>query len=108
MAVTRKITMPQPSSTARARSLFFHHGRSSFTSYAVLSASSNVVKILEPDHAASTAPIEISPGAFDAKTTSLTTLERREKASLGTTVDKRARRSDTSFRLSPSRLSIGA
>jgi len=40
----------------------------------------------EPDQSASTAPTEISPGAFFEKTTSFTTLRTRSIASPGTTV----------------------
>jgi len=45
------------------------HGRVSCTSYAVFSAPIKVPKMFDPDHAASTRPTDINPGAPDENTT---------------------------------------
>ena len=39
----------------------FHHGRVSFTSYAMFSAPINEPKMFEPEYAVSTAPMETNP-----------------------------------------------
>jgi len=64
----------------------FHHGRVSLTLYAEFSVLMSAPNTAEPDQRASTAPTEMSPGAFVEKTTSLMTLRTRSIASLGTTV----------------------
>jgi hypothetical protein len=55
--------------TNRRSTWRFHHGLFSSTSYAVFSDAIREPKMFEPDHAASSAPTDITPGAFSEYTT---------------------------------------
>jgi hypothetical protein len=83
------ITPPATSSALMRRTCFFHQGRVSFTSYAMFSASISAPKMFDPDHPASSTPIDMIPALPLDVTISPSTLRSSESVSAGMVPESR-------------------